>query len=76
VAITKVFMSGNSQAVRIPKEFQFDTEELEIFHRDGEVILRKKPTNLSEAFEILTSMPSDFFSEGREDPPSQERDPI
>lgn len=27
---TKVFMSGRSQAVRIPKEFRFDTDEVMI----------------------------------------------
>jgi antitoxin VapB len=32
--VTKVFKSGNSQAVRIPVEFQFDTDEVEIFRRD------------------------------------------
>ena len=28
---TKVFQSGNSQAVRIPKAFRFDVDEVEIF---------------------------------------------
>ncbi len=73
---TKVFMNGNSQAVRIPKEFQFDTDEVEIFKRDNELILRKKSENLAEAFDILTSMPDDFFDEGRDDPPPQEREPL
>lgn len=36
----KVFKSGNSQAVRLPKEFQFDAKELEIFRQDGDVVLR------------------------------------
>lgn len=27
---TRVFKSGNSQAVRIPKELQFDVDELEM----------------------------------------------
>jgi len=35
---TKVFQSGNSQAVRIPKEFQFMSEEVEIFKRNHDVI--------------------------------------
>ena len=29
----KIFKSGNSQAVRLPKEFQFDVPEVEIFRR-------------------------------------------
>jgi antitoxin VapB len=73
--ITKVFRSGNSQAVRIPKEFQFDVEEIEIFRRGDEIVLRKKPENLADAFELLASMPDDFFEDGRHDPPPQEREP-
>ena len=36
----KVFKSGNSQAVRLPKEFQLDVKEVEIFRQDGDLILR------------------------------------
>lgn len=71
---TKVFRSGNSQAVRIPKEFQFDVEEIEIFRRGNEVVLRKKPANLAAAFDLLTSLPDDFFPTGRDDPPPQKRE--
>ena len=76
MATTKIFMSGNSQAVRIPKEFKLDGNEVEIFRQDEDLILRKKKVNLAEAFEILTSMPSDFFAKGREDLPAQERETL
>jgi antitoxin VapB len=36
----KIFRSGNSQAVRLPKEFQIDAKEVEIFKENGNVILR------------------------------------
>lgn len=36
----KVFKSGNSQAVRLPKEFQIDAKEVEIFRENGDLILR------------------------------------
>ncbi len=36
----KVFRSGNSQAVRLPKEFRLDVREVEVFKRGGEVVLR------------------------------------
>ncbi len=68
----KVFMSGNSQAVRIPAEFQFDTNEVEIFRRDDELVLRKKAESLAQAFHLLASLPADFMVE-REDSPPQER---
>ncbi len=70
----KIFKCGNSQALRLPKEFQFHTKEVEIFKRGTEVIIREKSKNLKNAFELLTSMPSDFFSEEREDLPPQDRE--
>ena len=36
----RVFRSGNSQAVRLPREFQLGVGEVEIFKRGEEVILR------------------------------------
>ena len=59
----KVFRSGNSQAVRIPAEFQFDTDEVEIFRRDDELVLRKKAKSLEQAFHLLASLPADFMTE-------------
>jgi len=37
----KIFKSGNSQAVRLPKEFQFDASEVQVFKRGDEVVLKK-----------------------------------
>jgi antitoxin VapB len=71
---TKVFKNGNSQAVRLPKAFQFDVNEVEILRRDDEVILRKKKKNLREAFTLLTDMPEDFFKSGRVDLTPEERE--
>jgi antitoxin VapB len=70
----KVFISGNSQAVRIPKEFRFDAAEVEIFQRGDEVILKPQPKNLGVAFQLLTEMPSDFLADGRDDILPQERE--
>ncbi|TXH75438.1 MAG: antitoxin [Thiothrix sp.] len=71
---TRVFMSGNSQAVRIPREFQFDVDEVEIFRRGDEIVLRKRPRNLAEAFEHIPRMPEDFMADGREQDLQQERE--
>jgi antitoxin VapB len=65
---TKVFRSGNSQAVRIPREFQLDVSEVEILKIGDDLILRKAPSNLLRAFELLTGMSSDFFKGGRKQP--------
>ncbi|MER3482246.1 MAG: AbrB/MazE/SpoVT family DNA-binding domain-containing protein [Meiothermus sp.] len=73
---TKVFKSGNSQAVRLPKEFRFSVDEVEIFRRGDEIVLREKPKNLEGLFRALAALgeDGDFMPEGREQPPMQERD--
>lgn len=71
---TKVFKSGNSQAVRLPKEFQLKSDIVLIFKKNGDIVIREKPQNLAAAFEILTHFSEDFFAEGRQDTPPQERD--
>jgi antitoxin VapB len=67
----KVFMSGRSQAVRIPLEFRFDTDEVNI-RRDpqtGDVILsQEKPKdrpNWTEIFAMLDAagFPDDFMDD-------------
>ena len=71
---TRIFRNGNSQAVRLPKEFQFDVDEVEIFRRGDEVVIRKKPQNLAEAFDLLASLPDDFLENGRVDELLQPRE--
>lgn len=70
----KVFKSGNSQAVRIPAEFQFDTDEVEIFRRGDELVLRKKAKSLEQAFHLLTSLSADFIVERKDDLPQDRAD--
>lgn len=70
----RVFKSGNSQAVRLPKEFQFDVAEVEIFRRGDEIVLRKRPTSMASLFDALASLGKGFMPEGREQGESQERD--
>ena len=74
MATTRVFKSGNSQAVRLPKEYQFDVNEVEIFRRDDEIVLRKKALNLGRAFELLAALPDDFLRGGRKDARPQKRE--
>lgn len=54
MADTTVFQSGNSQAVRLPKEFRFQSKTVEIFRRGNEVVLREKPRTMGE---LLDSLP-------------------
>ena len=73
MVFTKVFKSGNSQAVRIPKKYHINSDRVEIIQRDHELILRERPQNLKKAFQMMTQMPEDFFAEGRIDDKPQER---
>lgn len=70
----KIFKCGNSQALRLPKDFQFASTEVDIFRCGADIILREKPKNLKHAFELLISLPNDFFSSEREDDLPQDRE--
>lgn len=72
----RVFKSGNSQAVRLPKEFRFASDQVEIFRRGDEIILREKPASGLDIFDALSRLPNDFISQGREDSFPQERETI
>ena len=74
ITTAAVFKSGNSQAVRLPKEFQFDVSQVEILRRGDDVVLRRIPTNLGAAFDLLAALPDDFMAEGRNDVPPQVRE--
>ena len=69
----RVFRSGNSQAVRLPKEFRLKSDQVEIFRRGDEIVLREKDGNLVRAFELLTQLPEDFSLSGREKDRPQKR---
>jgi len=72
--MTRVFKSGNSQAVRLPKEFSVKSKVLEIFRRGDEIVLREPAKGLTRAFELLTNLPDDFLADGRRDDQPQHRD--
>jgi antitoxin VapB len=72
----RIFKSGNSQAVRLPKQFRFRVKEVEILRRGNEIVLREPKRNLSEAFAALGAMPEDFMADGRQDRPPQKRDAL
>lgn len=47
--ISRVFMNGNSQAVRIPHEFRLDTSRVEIFRNaEGDLVLHPVAANRGE----------------------------
>lgn len=73
MSTAKVFRSGNSQAVRIPKQFRLKSTEVEIFRRGDELVLREKSGTLARAFDLLAGLPDDFEIPGREHDKPQKR---
>jgi antitoxin VapB len=73
MATARVFRSGNSQAVRLPKEFRLKSSEVEIFRRGNEIVLRERDATLARAFDLLAGLPDDFDLVGREKDYPQKR---
>jgi len=72
IQIAKIFMNGRSQAVRLPKEYRFDTEEVYITKQGQNVILSAKKPTWDEFFDSKPAFDDDFL-EDRLDTPPQER---
>jgi antitoxin VapB len=68
----RVFKSGNSQAVRLPKEFQFDAKEVAIFKQDGDIVLRALSKTWKDYLERGRRFTEDF-PERIDDQPPEER---
>jgi antitoxin VapB len=72
----KLFRNGRSQAVRLPKEFRFETKEV-LIRKDlatGDVILSARPDSWDEFFK-LPPAPADFLNP-RSDPVPERGDPF
>jgi antitoxin VapB len=61
----KVFKSGNSQAVRIPREFHLEDNEVEIRRRGNTLVLAPRKRSWSALFESLDKFTDDFMADGR-----------
>ena len=60
-ARTTVFMNGGSQAVRIPKEFRFDSDEVLVSRCEGGLVLRPlhRDCSLGELFRQCDELDND-----------------
>lgn len=79
VTKAKVFMTGRSQAVRIPAEYRFTADEVYI-RRDpqsGDVILSQSPGGWDEIFAALdkAGVPEDFLADRNQGTP-QDREEL
>jgi len=69
----KLFRNGRSQAVRLPKEFQFRGEEV-LIQRHGEAVLLIPHEKSWEVFmEGLSGFSEDFMRDGRDQGNDQDR---
>jgi antitoxin VapB len=70
----KLFMNNRSQAVRLPKDFQFKTDEVFIRKEGEDLVLSPRPSDWS-AYLADAPVASASFMENVEDLPVQEREP-
>jgi len=64
----KIFMNNRSQAVRLPKEFRFDTDEVYIRKEGNDVVLSPRPTDWGTYFEDRVLASPDFMANVEELP--------
>ena len=70
----KLFMNNRSQAVRLPKDFQFKTDEVFIRKEGADVVLSPRPSDWS-SYLAEGPVASESFMENVEGLPVQERKP-
>ncbi len=69
----KLFMNGKSQAVRLPKQFRFEGEEVFIKRVGNAVVLLPKSQSWQTLIDSLGQFSADFM-EDREQPEIQDRE--
>lgn len=75
--LARVFQAGNSQAVRLPKEFRFNVERVEIT-QEGDALILRPHVETKEAWASLRAaltrgVSDDFMADGRKQPDQQDR---
>lgn len=71
--VAKLFMNGRSQAVRLPKEFRFECDEVFIRKQGEDIVISAKPHTWDDFFDQSPAFDSEFMSD-REQSAPQERD--
>ena len=73
--IAKVFQNGRSQAIRIPKDYRVDSDEVYIEKVGDTLIIKpKKEDKWDHFFEILDAVDTKDFMRDRVQLPIQERE--
>lgn len=74
IDIAKVFTSGNSQAVRLPRKYQVSAETLFIRKEGESIILTPKPNDWTGFMQGCEPLSEDFSVQGAPLPSDIERD--
>jgi antitoxin VapB len=69
----KVFWSGRSQAVRLPRAFRVDGREVRIRRRGRAIVLEPVPESWEWLDALVDQVDDDFVSAVREQPEATER---
>lgn len=70
----KLFTNGRSQAVRLPREFRFKGDAVNIRRVGKAVVLFSEDESWDMLFDALEMFTPDFMADGRNQPSSQERE--
>ena len=72
----KIFENGRSQAVRLPKKFRFQTDEVVVQQLGDAVILVPKESVWQTFLDGLNGFTSDIFADGRDQGVQKEREDL
>lgn len=70
----KLFKTGRSQAVRLPKAFRMTGDKVKIHREGNKVILEPIDVSWDGLICSLDEFPDDFMAQGRDQPKMQIRD--
>jgi antitoxin VapB len=73
MATAKVFWSGRSQAVRLPKEYRVDADKVRIRRHGEAIILEPVPKDWDWLHALVGPVDEDFEQAVNEEVPRQER---
>ena len=76
IATAKVFKNGASQAVRLPKEFRFDSDEVCIKRVGSAVLLFPKATAWDLMGRAIDNFDEDFMAQRNQPQHADQRKPL
>ncbi len=72
----KIFENGGSQAVRLPKEYRFDSNEVSVNKIGNIVLLSPKLDKWESVLQAIDMFSDDYMADGRADQKAQEREEL